>query len=127
MSDHAQPASLWQDKYVKIWALLLALLIVSVAGPEIAKFLPQGLGKLLTLFTAFGIAIVKAYMVVKYFMHIGVEKKYVGYLLVTMLALMLVYFAGVSPDVLKHEGLRWRNDAAHKVVNDAQKAAPSPH
>jgi hypothetical protein len=25
-----------------------------------------------------------------------------------MLALMLVFFGGVAPDVLKHEGLGWR-------------------
>lgn len=95
--------------YVKIWGILLALLVVSVLGPMLEI-------RAVTLITAFGIAVVKAYLVVKYFMHIGIEKKYVGYLLVTMLALMALMVGGVSPDVLKHDGARWENVAAKKVV-----------
>ena len=64
--------------------------------------------RLLTLITAFGIAIVKAYMVCRYFMHLNIEKKWVAYILGFMLALMLVFFGGVAPDVLEHEGLRWQ-------------------
>lgn len=101
--------------YVKIWGVLLVLLVVSVAGPELGI-------RVVTLFTAFGIAVVKAYLVIKNFMHLGVEKKYVGYLLVTMLALMVLMVGGVGPDVLRHEGTRWTNTAAQKVVADGLKA-----
>ena len=73
--------------YIKIWGVLLALLVVSVIGPELGI-------RIVTLINAFGITIVKAYLVVKNFMHIGEEKKYVGYLLITMLALMVLYTVG---------------------------------
>ncbi len=99
---------------VKIWGILLVLLIVSVLGPELKI-------QWLTLVTAFGIAIVKAYLVVKHFMHLTVEKKFVGYLLITMLALMLIFVGGVSPDVLKHEGQRWENTAAKEWVEKGLK------
>lgn len=101
---------------VKIWGILLALLIVSILGPELKI-------QWLTLVTAFGIAIVKAYLVVKHFMHLTIEKKWVGYLLVTMLAFMLVFVGGVSPDVMKHEGQRWDNTAAKAAVEKGLKAA----
>jgi len=86
--------------YVKIWAILLALLIVSVLGPMIGI-------QAVTLITAFGIALVKAYLVAKNFMHINVEPKYVVYLMTTMLVFMLLFFAGVAPDVMKFEGSNW--------------------
>ena len=101
--------------YIKIWGVLLVLLVVSVIGPEIGI-------RVVTLFTAFGIAVVKAYLVIKNFMHLGVEKKYVGYLLLTMLALMVLMVGGVGPDVLRHDGTRWSNVAAKKVVEDGLKA-----
>ncbi len=86
--------------YIRIWGILLVLLIVSVIGPELGI-------RVVTLITAFGIAIVKAYMVGKHFMHLGIEKKWVVYLLLTMLAFMLLMFAGVAPDVLEHDGRNW--------------------
>lgn len=115
--------------YVRIWGMLLVMLIISVAGPEIAhRVFPEGNVQLaIVLFTAFGIAVVKAYMVVKNFMHIGVEKKYVGYLLVTMLALMFLMVGGVGPDVLRHDGTRWSNVAAHKATEDGLKAGSGHH
>jgi len=61
----------------------------------------------LTLITAFGIAVVKAYLVAKNFMHINLAPRFVPYLLLTCLLLMLLFFAGVAPDVMKGEGSRW--------------------
>jgi caa(3)-type oxidase subunit IV len=100
---------------VKIWGVLLVLLVVSVIGPELGI-------RVVTLITAFGIAVVKAYLVVKNFMHLGLEKKYVGYLLVTMLALMVLMVGGIGPDVLRHDGTRWSNVAAKRVVEAGLKA-----
>jgi caa(3)-type oxidase subunit IV len=94
---------------VRVWQILLALLAVSVIGPFIGAALNAFW---ITLATAFGIAIVKAYLVAKNFMHVNIEKKFVGYLLVTMLVLMALFFGGVSPDVMKHDGQRWENYAA---------------
>ena len=59
--------------YVKIWAILLVLLFVSVIGPEFGI-------RIVTLITAFGIAIVKAWMVAKYFMHLNIERTWVAYI-----------------------------------------------
>jgi caa(3)-type oxidase subunit IV len=112
MADHAHANSHGHDhghgagehahhpNYVKIWAILLALLVVSVAGPFLEI-------KIVTLLTAFGIAIVKAYLVVKNFMHIDVAAKYVTYFVVTALVFMFLLFAGAAPDVMKPQGRNW--------------------
>ena len=105
--------------YVKIWGVLLVLLVVSLVGPIIGE--KSGIFAI-TLVTAFGIAVVKAYLVIKNFMHIGVEKRYVAYLLITMLGLMVLMVGGVGPDVLRHDGTRWTNVAAHKATEEGLKA-----
>ncbi len=86
--------------YVKIWGILLALLAISVAGPMIGI-------QAVTLITAFGIAVVKAYLVARYFMHIGAAARYVSYLVVTCLVFVLLFFAGTAPDVMKPDGSNW--------------------
>lgn len=98
---HADAPHHDETSYVAIWGVLCALLGVSVLGPMAGV-------RLLTLMTAFGIAIVKAYMVCRYFMHLNIEKKWVAYILGFVLAIMLVFFGGVAPDVLRSEGLRWQ-------------------
>ena len=100
-SVHADAPHHDEISYVAIWGVLCALLGVSVLGPMVGV-------RLLTLITAFGIAIVKAYMVCRYFMHLRIEKKWVAYILGFMLAIMLVFFGGVAPDVLRDQGLRWQ-------------------
>jgi caa(3)-type oxidase subunit IV len=108
--------------YEKTFITLLVLLVISVAGPEIGI-------KWLTLVTAFGIAIVKAYLVASRFMHLNIEKKIVSYLLLAALALLLLFYAGVSPDVMKHRGNNWENVAAQDEVDRATTEAlhATPH
>ncbi len=89
--------------YVKIWAILVGLLVVSVVGPM------TGI-RVVMLITAFGIALVKAYMVAKNFMHLDVEKPIVHWALAIALAFMVMLFAGLSPDVMKHEGTNWKKE-----------------
>lgn len=89
-------------RYVKIWAILLVLLCTSIVGPMIGH-------KWLTLITAFGIALVKAGMVCAYFMHLNIEKKIAWYVLIATLLLLLVFFTGVAPDVMKPSGQNWKN------------------
>lgn len=91
--------------YVKIWAILLVLLAVSIAGPELGIWW-------VTMVTAFGIAIVKAYLVAANFMHLNIEKRLATIIVVTGLILLALFFAGVSPDVMKHQGDQWVNAAA---------------
>jgi caa(3)-type oxidase subunit IV len=98
---HAHAAHHGDGHYVKIWALLCVLLVVSIVGPMLEI-------RVVTLITAFGIALVKAYIVARQFMHLNIEKKWVAYILLIMLAFMAVMFGGVAPDVMKHEGARWQ-------------------
>jgi caa(3)-type oxidase subunit IV len=98
--------------YVRIWAILVVLLVISVAGPFFGH-------PVVTLVTAFGIALVKAYLVAKNFMHINVAPRYVAYLVGTMLMFMLLFFAGAAPDVMKSDGTNWNKPAwvaAHEAV-----------
>lgn len=115
-AEHSGGHAVHHGDYVKIWGILVVLLVVSVVGP-MAEI------RVLTLITAFGIAVVKAFMVAKHFMHLTVQPKYVGYLMLTSLGLMFLFFAGVSPDVMKHEGQRWENVAAKQAVQRAEAAA----
>jgi caa(3)-type oxidase subunit IV len=103
MADHGHAATATvheHPNYVKIWAILLVLLVISTLGPFLEI-------KVVTLITAFGVAIVKAYMVAKNFMHLNIERQYVVYLIMTMLVFVLLFFAGTSPDVMKWEGDNW--------------------
>lgn len=106
------------NHYIRIWGVLVLLFFISVAGPMVGI-------KWLTLITAFGIAVVKASMVVKYFMHLGLkdEKRFVHYFLATSLAFMFLFFFAVAPDVMKHEGTQWINIAAKKHIEDVNAAA----
>jgi caa(3)-type oxidase subunit IV len=99
MTEHRHP------NYRKIYFTLLFLLAVSVAGPFVGI-------KWVTLITAFGIAVVKANMVIQNFMHLKWEKRIAKYVLAVSLLLMALFWGGVAPDVMKHAGLRWTNDAA---------------
>ncbi len=107
--------------YVKIWAILVVLLGISVLGPMLGI-------QIVTLVAAFGIAVVKAYLVVKNFMHIGHAARYVTYLVVTCLVFMLLFFAGTSPDVMKPDGENWVKPSWHEVaVGGAPRETGSRH
>jgi caa(3)-type oxidase subunit IV len=106
--------------YIKIWALLLFLLVVSIIGPMFGHVW-------VTLLTAFGIAFIKAGMVAAYFMHLNVERKYIWYLLYTMLLIMLLLFMGVAPDVLRHRGENWVNQASHNLREQYKEGYVDPH
>ena len=64
-----------------------------------------------TLITAFGIAVVKAYLVAVHFMHINVTKRYIVYITATTLIFMLLFFAAVAPDVMQEDGSNWTKPA----------------
>jgi caa(3)-type oxidase subunit IV len=102
MSAHA-PAHAEEHNhpnYVRIWAILVGLLVVSVVGPMMGI-------RAVTLIAAFGIALVKAYLVAKNFMHLNVEKPIVHYALALALVLMVLLYAGVSPDAGRASGQNW--------------------
>lgn len=109
MAENAHAHAHAHPNYVKIWGILVVLLVVSVLGPMIGI-------KAVTLITAFGIAVVKAYLVVKNFMHVNVEPRYVVYLLITGVGFMALLVFFISPDIMRHEGQQWENVAAKSVV-----------
>jgi caa(3)-type oxidase subunit IV len=112
MAEHAAHAhgTHHDDHYVKIWAVLCGLLVVSIVGPMLGI-------RLVTLLTAFGIALVKAYLVAKHFMHLNIEKRWVIYILVIMLAFMVVFFGGVAPDVMTDGGAGWHKTYVEPAVH----------
>ena len=89
--------------YTKVYIWLLVLLAISIAGP-MAEI------RVVTLITAFGIAVVKAYLVAVNFMHVNIAPRYVAYLVATTLIFVLLFFAAVAPDVMKAYGSNW-----HKI------------
>ena len=98
MSAHAEAHH--HPNYLKVYFTLVALLVVSVVGPMLGI-------RVVTLIAAFGIALVKAYMVAKNFMHLNVENKWVHWALALALVFMVLLYAGVSPDVGRDSGQRW--------------------
>ena len=95
--------------YKKIYIALLVLLVVSIIGPEIGIMW-------VTLVTAFGIALVKATMVIRDFMHLKDERPLIGWILAASLLLMFLFFFGVAPDVMRHDGANWENLAAKEYI-----------
>ena len=93
--------------YVKIWIWLLVLLALSVAGPMLE--IPT-----LTIITAFGIAVVKAFLVAANFMHLKFEKKIIWFLLLMSICMLGVFFFGVAPDIMMTEGDQWIDCIADK-------------
>jgi len=93
--------------YIKIYLILIGLFIVSMLGPLFG--VPA-----LTVVLAFGIGVCKAGLVVAYFMHLNVEKRYIWFILITMLVFMVVLYAGVAPDVMKQGGHNWQHVVTEK-------------
>ena len=126
MAGHSEDrGGLLGNHYVRIYALLLALLAVSIAGPLVGERLDTeisvfgyriGLGITLTLITAFGIAIWKASLVVKHFMHLSIERPIAKIFLAASVLLLALFWGGVAPDVQLHEGRMWENLAAKEAV-----------
>lgn len=110
--------------YVKIWAILLVLLVISIIGPEFGI-------KIVTLITAFGIAVIKAWMVAAYFMHLNVEKKYIHYMLYSMLLFVVVFVAGSMVDINRNSGRNWVNKSSLEYIEkhslDKNEAAAEHH
>jgi caa(3)-type oxidase subunit IV len=106
--------------YVRIWAILVVLLMISVIGPMFGI-------RVVTLITAFGIACVKAYLVAKNFMHINLARRFVIYGVTTVLVFMLLFFAGTAPDVMKPSGSNWMKPGWHEVAIGADLTGAGQH
>ncbi len=118
--DHGGEEHHDHPNYVKVWGILVVLFMISVLGPLVGI-------RTITLITAFGVAVVKAWLVVRNFMHIYIEPKFIAYLGGSMLAFMVLLFFGVAPDVMEHQGLHWVNDAAKAEIARRQAEGGGHH
>ena len=105
-------------KYFKVYVVLLILLLISYVGPMFGI-------KWLMLVTAFGIAIIKTVMVGAYFMHLNVEKRFAVYMLGTVLAFVILFFAGTAPDVMQAYGSGWTKPSWQVSVEEGDLGDPS--
>ena len=127
MAGHSEDRrGFWGNHYVRIYALLLVLLVVSIAGPVVGGTIDKqveifgrqiGLGMALTLTTAFGIAVWKASLVIKHFMHLSIERPIAKIFLGASVLLLALFWGGVAPDVQLHDGRMWENLAAKEAVD----------
>ena len=125
MAGHSEDKGLFGNHYVRVYALLLVLLAVSIVGPMVGERLNRpvdvlgmqfSLGIVITLVTAFGIAVVKAWLVIKNFMHLTIERVVPKLFLAASVLLLALFWGGVAPDVQNLEGRMWVNDAAKEAV-----------
>ncbi len=79
--------------YVLLWGILVAALFVSVLLGTIQ--LP-----VVTVVLIFSIAVVKAYLVAAYYMHLKFEPFFVGVIVATGLVCLYFLFFGLVPDVV---------------------------
>ena len=127
MAGHSdERGGLLGNHYVRIYALLLVLLVVSIVGPVAGGAIDKhieifgrsvSLGITVTLITAFGIAIWKASLVVKHFMHLSIERPIAKIFLAASVLLLALFWGGVAPDVQLHDGRMWENLAAKEAVD----------
>ena len=125
MAGHSEDKGLLGNHYVRVYLVLLVLLAVSIVGPFVGEGLNRqvdlfgmqfSLGIVITLVTAFGIAVVKAWLVIKNFMHLTIERVVPKLFLAASVLLLALFWGGVAPDVQLHEGRMWENDAAKEAV-----------
>ncbi len=126
MAGHSEGKGFLGNHYVKVYVVLLVLLAVSIAGPLVGERLNRpvdifgmqfSLGIVITLITAFGIAVVKAWLVIKNFMHLSIERPIAKIFLAASVLLLALFWGGVAPDVQLHDGRMWENLAAKEAVD----------
>ncbi len=135
MAGHSEDTGFFGNHYVRVYVVLLVLLAVSIVGPFVGEGLNRqvevfgrtfSLGIVITLITAFGIAVVKAWLVIKNFMHLTIERVVPKLFLAASVLLLALFWGGVAPDVQLHSGRMWENDAAQAAV-DRGIAEPEEH
>ncbi len=108
-SSTTDSGGFFSNHYVRIYLILMVLLAVSIIGPTFEILI-------VTLITAFGVAVVKAWLVIKHFMHLTIERVVPKLFLAASVLLMALLWAGVAPDVQLHEGRNWENVAAREAI-----------
>ena len=91
---HTVPASeRRQPNYVAIWTVLVAALAVSMGFAYIDR-------PLLAASLIFAVAIVKAFLVVAFYMHLKFEPGHVLAIVIAGLLALFVLFVGLVPDIV---------------------------
>lgn len=125
MAASSDPNAGWlSNHYVRVYLTLLALLAVSIVGPVVAPRLGEAevpvvglrVSTFVMLVTAFGIAVVKAWLVIKHFMHLSIERPIAKWFLAASVLLLALFWGGIAPDVQNHSGANWENVAAQAAV-----------
>ena len=84
--------------YIAIWAILLVFLFVSIALSHLPNvYVMNGI--------VFTIAFVKAFLVMRHFMHLKMEPWLITILVLAAVGTLVVLLIGVSPDVTFHAGV----------------------
>jgi caa(3)-type oxidase subunit IV len=108
VEHQAQPVS----SYINIWLIILVLFGVTIAVSQISPSRP------LLVAIAFGIAVIQAVLVAAYFMHLKGEKRYIHYLLYSMLVAMAMLFMGTRTDVGHYSGEHWTATDTMKIIKE---------
>jgi caa(3)-type oxidase subunit IV len=77
--------------YFVIWLWLMGLVVVSVAA---ASMLP----KLQAMLLIFGVAVIKAFLVARHYMHLKNEKAIIYAMVLVPLAFVIILLFGLFPD-----------------------------
>jgi caa(3)-type oxidase subunit IV len=93
MAPEARESAAAQPNYVLIWGILVSALLVSL-------FLGYMDLPVVAMVLIFTIAIVKAYLVVAYYMHLKYEPFFVVAIVATGLACLYFLFFGLVPDIV---------------------------
>ncbi len=101
-NDHAAHEG---PSYFKTYVILMVLMFLSLIGSEIGKATEV---IAITLISAFGIAVVKAYLVAARFMHLNIEKRYIVYMLTTCLVFMFLFYSAIVSDIQRDTGTNWK-------------------
>lgn len=107
---HTEPHPV--SHYINIWFGVLFLFVISITAAQISTSRP------LVLVISFGIALVQAYLVAAYFMHLKGEKPYIHYLLYSMIVALTLLYLGTMNDLQKPAGQHWTATDAMQIIKD---------
>lgn len=93
MTEHHEEHRTTVQRYLVIWGILVAALLISMLIGEMQ--LP-----VVTVVFIFSIAMVKAYLVLAYYMHLAYEPFFVIALVAAGLITLYVLFFGLVPDIV---------------------------
>ena len=79
--------------YVKIWVALVILLIGSLGAASVGA-------KRTAVSLIFGLAAIKAFLVISYYMHLRFEPRWLRVLLPCVVGLIVVLFVALIPDIV---------------------------